>query len=81
MGVFLNKYRQKPLCTQPGWYTQWAKNAILETDQAIITSSANEFQSKINLRVRMVAKRHMRSSMFTASFILVSCVKLPWFLE
>ena len=29
------------------------------------------------LRVRTVAKRHMRSSMFTASFILVSCVKLP----
>ena len=30
-----------------------------------------------SLRVRTVAKRHMRSSMFTASFILVSCVKLP----
>ena len=29
------------------------------------------------LRVRTVAKRHMRSSMFTESFILVSCVKLP----
>ena len=29
------------------------------------------------LRVRTVAKRHMRSPMFTASFILVSCVKLP----
>ena len=28
------------------------------------------------LRVRTVAKRHMRYSMFTASFILVSCVKL-----
>ena len=33
------------------------------------------------LRVRTVAKRHIRSSMFTASFILVSCVKLPQFLE
>ena len=31
----------------------------------------------LHLRVRTVAKRHMRSSMFTASFILVSCVKLP----
>ena len=31
----------------------------------------------ICLRVRTVAKRHMRSSMFTASFILVSWVKLP----
>ena len=30
-----------------------------------------------DLRVRTVAKRHMRSSMFTASFILVSCVKQP----
>ena len=30
-----------------------------------------------DLRVRTVAKRHMRSSMFTASFILVSGVKLP----
>ena len=30
-----------------------------------------------SLRVRTVAKRHMRYSMFTASFILVSCVKLP----
>ena len=30
----------------------------------------------VQLRVRTVAKRHMRSSMFTASFILVSCVKL-----
>ena len=29
------------------------------------------------LRVRTVTKRHMRSSMFTASFILVSWVKLP----
>ena len=29
------------------------------------------------LRVRTVAKRHMRSSIFTASIILVSCVKLP----
>ena len=29
------------------------------------------------LRVRTVAKRHMGSSMFTATFILVSCVKLP----
>ena len=29
------------------------------------------------LRVRTFAKRHMRFSMFTASFILVSCVKLP----
>ena len=28
------------------------------------------------LRVRTVAKRYVRSSMFTASFILVSCVKL-----
>ena len=32
---------------------------------------------KLILRVRTVAKRHMRSPMFTASFILVSCVKLP----
>ena len=31
----------------------------------------------MTLRVRTVAKRHMRSSMFTASFILVSRVKLP----
>ena len=31
----------------------------------------------LNLRVRTVAKRHVRSSMFTAFFILVSCVKLP----
>ena len=31
----------------------------------------------VTLRVRTVAKRHMRSSMFTASFILVSGVKLP----
>ena len=30
-----------------------------------------------HLRVRTVAKRHLRSPMFTASFILVSCVKLP----
>ena len=30
-----------------------------------------------HLRVRTVAKRHMRSFMFTASFILVSGVKLP----
>ena len=30
-----------------------------------------------NLRVRTVAKRHMRSSMFAVSFILVSCFKLP----
>ena len=30
-----------------------------------------------SLRVRTVAKRHMRSFMFTESFILVSCVKLP----
>ena len=30
-----------------------------------------------HLRVPTVAKRHMRSSMFTGSFILVSCVKLP----
>ena len=29
------------------------------------------------LRVRTVAKSHMRSSVFTTSFILVSCVKLP----
>ena len=29
------------------------------------------------LRVRTVAKRHMRFLMFTVSFILVSCVKLP----
>ena len=29
------------------------------------------------LRVQTVAKRHLRSSMFTASFILVACVKLP----
>ena len=28
-------------------------------------------------RVRTVAKRHMRSSMFTVPFILVPCVKLP----
>ena len=33
------------------------------------------------LRVRTVAKRHMRFSIFTASFILVSGVKLPQFLE
>ena len=31
------------------------------------------------LRVRTVAKKHLRSSMFTASFILVLCVKLPQF--
>ena len=35
------------------------------------------FASCEPLRVRTVAKRHMRSFMFTASFILVSCVKLP----
>ena len=35
----------------------------------------------VALRVRTVAKRHVRSSVFTASFILVSCVKLPYFLE
>ena len=34
-------------------------------------------QRYIGLRVRTVAKRHMRSPMFTASFILVSCFKLP----
>ena len=28
-------------------------------------------------KVQTVAKRHVRSSMFTASFILVPCVKLP----
>ena len=31
----------------------------------------------VSLRVRMVAKKHVRSPMFTASFILVSCGKLP----
>ena len=40
----------------------------------------NSLHSFINsfsiLRVRTVAKRHIRSFMFTASFILVSCVKL-----
>ena len=39
-------------------------------------SSGSVYYDAINLRVRTVAKRHMRSSMFTASFILVSCVKL-----
>ena len=34
-------------------------------------------EDELLLRVRTVAKRHKRSSMFTASFILVSCVKLP----
>ena len=31
-----------------------------------------DFEGEFNLRVRTVAKRHMRFSMFTASFILVS---------
>ena len=35
------------------------------------------FPNRPTLRVRTVAKRHMKSPMFTASFILVSCVKLP----
>ena len=38
-----------------------------------------EISNKAALRVRTVAKRHMRSPMFAASFILVSCVKLPYF--
>ena len=41
----------------------------------------NQTQVGADLRVRTVAKRYMRSSMFTASFILVLCVKLPLFLE
>ena len=39
--------------------------------------SACGWVGALALRVRTVAKRHVRSPMFTASFILVSCVKLP----
>ena len=35
------------------------------------------FAGNSMLRVRTVAKRYMRSSMFTGSFILVSRVKIP----
>ena len=40
-------------------------------------NSLNNSYETGELRVRTVAKRHMRSSMFTASSIMVSCVKLP----
>ena len=42
-----------------------------------IKSEHDTVADQATLRVQTVAKRHMRSSMFTASFILVSRVKLP----
>ena len=60
----------------------WQLTDYAATYQMLSTCSSNvgvwwRESKNFHLRVRTVAKRHMRSSMFTASFILVSCVKLP----
>ena len=50
------------------------KQYVLKVEFSYFSPSEGQSSS---LRVRTVAKRHKRSSMFTASFIVVSCVKLP----
>ena len=50
---------------------------LKKTDMRQSDKKTLAIEYEFSLRVRTVAKRHMRSSMFTASFILVSCVKLP----
>ena len=53
------------------------RNLVLINNDTYQRETLLERPIRQPLRVRTVAKRHMRSSLFTASFILVSCVKLP----
>ena len=70
----VSKPRTKP-SNNPRWTLLSTKELYFLLSLYWLSNSM--IRSSKDLRVRTVAKTHMRSPMFTASFILVSCVKLP----
>ena len=77
-------YRKNP-CNKKLYSNRQSESYILWCFSVSFLNSFNYFNllkqvenetNKSTLRVRTVAKRHVRSSTFTASFILVLCFKL-----